>query len=147
MTGGLGYIGSHTVVELLKKDFKIIILDNLETSSMKCLEKLRIISNKPKSVIFYQYDLSNENAISEIFKTFSIKSVIHCASLNSENESLSKPLKFYQTNICGTVTLLRLMKKYEVKTFIYSSDANIYGRNSICKESDGLDPSNPCGHT
>ena len=85
---------------------------------MACLEKLRVISNKPKSVIFYQYDLSNENAISEIFKTFQIKSVIHCASLNSEKESLSNPLKFYQTNICGTVSLLRLMKKYEVKTFI-----------------------------
>lgn len=72
VTGGLSYIGSHTVLELLKKDVKVIIIDNLETSSITCLEKLRIISNKPKSIIFYQYDLSNENAISEIFTTFQI---------------------------------------------------------------------------
>jgi len=81
---------------------------------MKCLEKLRVVSNKPKSIIFYQYDLNNENAIAEIFKTFSITSVVHFASLNTGRESVSQPLKYYQNNICGTVTLLRLMKKYEV---------------------------------
>lgn len=89
VTGGLGYIGSHTVIELLREDEKVIIVDNLNNSNEKCLERLRIISNKPKSIIFYDYDVTNEKKMEELFKTFSIKSVIHFAALKAVGESVS----------------------------------------------------------
>ena len=132
VTGGLGYIGSHTVIELLREDEKVIIVDNLNNSNEKCLERLRIISNKPKSIIFYDHDVKDEKKMEELFKTFNIKSVIHFAAHKAVGESLSKPLLYYSNNLNGTVNILKLMNKYDVKIFVLSSSACVYGIKAYC---------------
>ena len=139
VTGGLGYIGSHTVVELVEQDENVLIVDNLDNSNIKCLDRLKEITGKPDKIVFIELDIKNQQAMEDqIFSKYTLKSVIHFAAYKAVGESVSKPLEYYNNNVCGTVTLLLLMKKYKVKCFIFSSSACVYGENALCTEKDKI---------
>jgi len=144
VTGGLGYIGSHTVVELVTvHNEHVLIVDNLDNSSIKCLDRLKKITQKPDQIVFHQFDLLDEKNMDEkVFSQYKIKSCIHFAALKAVGESVSKPLEYYNNNVAGTITLLRLMQKYKVKCFIFSSSACVYGENPACTENDPVYASN-----
>ena len=126
ITGGTGYIGSHTVVEVLNNtNEKIIILDNLSNSNKKVLERIKKITNK--NVTFYKGDIRDVNVLNDIFSKEDITSCIHFAGLKAVGESVEKPLEYYDNNIGGTITLLEIMKKYNCKNIIFSSSATVYG--------------------
>lgn len=150
VTGGLGYIGSHTVVELIEKeDENVIIVDNLDNSNIKCLDRIREITGVDENKLkFFQLDILDEKNMDEqIFMKHNIKSVIHFAGLKAVGESISKPLEYYHNNFSGSVILMRLMKAYGVKTLVFSSSACVYGDNAACKEGDKIQPTNPYGQT
>ena len=123
VTGGTGFIGSHTCVELLKQNYQVIIIDNLTNSSQKILSKIKIISNK--NILFFKRDLS-EN-LDDIFMRYSIHAVIHFAALKSVSDSINNPLLYYKNNIESTINLLRTMEKFNCYNFIFSSSATVYG--------------------
>ena len=148
VTGGLGYVGSHTAIELLNQDHEIIILDNLSNSSLDALEKIKKITNK--GVKFYEGCISNELLIKEILEINAVTDLYHFAGLKSVKESLEDPLKYYQNNLCGTANLLSSIKSRPLESFIFSSSATVYGcQNDVpIKESAlNLQPSNPYGKT
>ena len=125
VTGGTGYIGSHTVVELLQAGYEVEILDNLFNSKIEVLDRIEQITGiKPK---FYKADLLDEAALESIFSATAYDSVIHFAGLKAVGESVQKPLEYYKNNIDGTVNLLNVMRKHGVKKIIFSSSATVYG--------------------
>ncbi|MSS01341.1 UDP-glucose 4-epimerase GalE [Floccifex porci] len=125
VTGGAGYIGSHTCVELLENDYEVVILDNLYNSSEKAVNRIEKITNK--KVTFYKTDLLNKEEMNAIFEKEKIDAVIHFAGLKAVGESVRKPLEYYQNNITGTLNLIEVMKKQNVKNIIFSSSATVYG--------------------
>lgn len=125
VTGGTGYIGSHTVVELLNAGYEVVVCDNLSNSSKKSLERVEQITGK--SVKFYLADIRDRNAMNEIFDKEKIDSVIHFAGLKAVGESVSKPWEYYDNNITGTLTLVDVMRQHNVKNIIFSSSATVYG--------------------
>ena len=125
VTGGAGYIGSHTCVELLENDYEVVILDNLYNSSEKAVNRIEKITNK--KVTFYKTDLLNKEEMNAIFEKEKIDAVIHFAGLKAVGESVRKPLEYYQNNITGTLNLIDVMKKHNVKNIIFSSSATVYG--------------------
>ena len=125
VTGGAGYIGSHTCVELLENDYEVVILDNLYNSSEKAVNRIETITNK--KVTFYKTDLLNKEEMNAIFEKEKIDAVIHFAGLKAVGESVRKPLEYYQNNITGTLNLIDVMKKHNVKNIIFSSSATVYG--------------------
>lgn len=127
VTGGTGYIGSHTCVELLKENHNVIIVDNLYNSSKEVINSIEKISNK--TVKFYQYDLCNIDDIEKIFIENKIDAVIHFAGLKAVGESVQKPLLYFHNNLHGTINLCTIMAKYNVKNIIFSSTATVYGDN------------------
>ncbi len=129
VTGGTGYIGSHTVVELLNDGKDIIVLDNLTNSSKAVLEKIATITSG-KRVIFYQGDVLDSQLLKRIFVSHSIESVIHFAGLKSVGESVSDPLKYYINNVQGTLSLCDVMAEFKVKNLVFSSSATVYGEPS-----------------
>ena len=147
VTGGAGFIGSHTVVELLKKGEKIIIVDNFCNSSPEALENIRKITNKDFK--FYEVDLLDEENLEKVFKENNIESVIHFAGLKAVGESVAKPIEYYHNNITGTLILLKLMKKYNCKKIVFSSSATVYGNPASLpiKEDFPLSTTNPYGST
>ncbi len=148
ITGGTGYIGSHTVVELLQSDNEqeIIIVDNLSNSSTKVLERISQITGK--TVTFIQADICDEAALEQIFSQYSIDAVIHFAGLKAVGESNEIPLAYYQNNVTGTITLLQVMAKHNVKNIVFSSSATVYGNNiSPLDESMATSATNPYGQT
>lgn len=146
ITGGLGYIGSHTVVELISQGESVVIVDNLNNTDIKCLDRLREITVKPENIVYYDVDINNEKAMDEaVFAKHNLKSTIHFAAFKAVGESVQKPLDYYMNNVGGTITLLRLMQKYGVKTFVFSSSACVYGENPKCIEDDIIQPLNPYG--
>jgi len=122
VTGGLGFIGSHTVYELLEKQYKIIIIDNLVNSSTNVLKVLN-------NVIFCQIDIRNSLQLENLFVKYKITAVIHFAALKAVSESIMIPLQYYENNINGTINLLQIMKKYHCMKIIFSSSATVYGEN------------------
>ena len=125
VTGGLGYIGSHTCVELLNKNNELIIVDNLSNSEKDVINKIEEITKKrPK---LYISDLVNKQDLEQIFKENSIDAVIHFAGLKAVGESVAKPIEYYNNNLISTLNLLDLMKKYNVKKIVFSSSATVYG--------------------
>ena len=125
VTGGLGYIGSHTCVELIKSNYDVIIVDDLSNSKEKVLDRLEQITGKrPK---LYKYDLKDKSKIEEIFKENKIDAVIHFAGFKAVGESVQNPMKYYNNNLVSTINLLEVMKKYNVKNIVFSSSATIYG--------------------
>ena len=129
VTGGLGYIGSHTCVELLKEDNEIIIVDDLYNSKIEVLDKIEKISGKrPK---FYSYNLTEKDKVNEIFENDRIDAVIHFAGYKAVGESVREPIKYYSNNLISTMNLLEIMQKYNVKRFIFSSSATVYGEQNV----------------
>lgn len=147
VTGGLGYIGSHTTVELLNSGEEVIVIDNLVNSKEVVVERINKITGK--NVNFYNIDLLDEKKVDEVFKNNNIRSVIHFAALKAVEESCEKPLKYYTNNIMSTLILLNTMKKYNVKNLVFSSSATVYGKSEVmpAKEDFPLSATNPYGRT
>lgn len=125
VTGGAGYIGSHTVVELQTAGYDVVVLDNLSNSSEKSLQRVEKITGKP--VTFYKADILDRDALNAVFEKESIDSCIHFAGLKAVGESVQKPWEYYENNIAGTLTLVDVMRKHGVKNIIFSSSATVYG--------------------
>jgi len=150
VTGGLGFIGSHTVVTLGQANHLILILDNLSNSSIDTLRQIKHLVRYPEQIVFIQGDV-NAETLEEIFSSYSqIDAVLHFASLKSVPESIQQPLVYYQQNLNGLLSLLAIMEKYYCFKFIFSSSATVYGStNSPFKEtaSTGINLTNPYGQT
>ena len=125
VTGGMGYIGSHTCLALSKAGFTPIIYDNLSNSSIKVLDQLKAISNN--CFDFIEGDIADNKKLNSVFKNYDIQAVFHFASLKAVGESTEQPLRYYDNNVSGTVTLLEAMKNCAVKQIIFSSSATVYG--------------------
>lgn len=125
VTGGAGYIGSHTCIELINAGYDVVVLDNLSNSSEKSLERVAQITGK--QVPFYKVDILDREGMDEIFEKESIDSVIHFAGLKAVGESVAKPLEYYHNNITGTLLLCDVMRAHNVKNIIFSSSATVYG--------------------
>ncbi len=125
VTGGAGYIGSHTCVELLNEGYEVVVVDNLYNSSEKALERVEKITGK--KVTFYKADLLDKEALNEVFEKESIDSVIHFAGLKAVGESVAKPLEYYHNNMTGTFNLCDVMRNHGVKNIVFSSSATVYG--------------------
>jgi UDP-glucose 4-epimerase len=149
VTGGLGFIGSHTVVELLLNNYNIIIIDNLVNSSKDVLKKIEYITNH-KNLLFFNIDIRDALKLENLFVEYKIKLVIHFAALKSVSDSIKNPLQYYDCNVNGTINLLNVMKKYECYKIIFSSSATVYGNNvyPVNEESSiGNGITNPYGQT
>ena len=125
VTGGAGYIGSHTCVELLNAGYEVVVVDNLYNSSEKALERVEQITGK--KVVFYQTDLLDREGVKRIFDQEKIESVIHFAGLKAVGESVHKPLEYYHNNLTGTLILCDEMRNHGVKNIVFSSSATVYG--------------------
>jgi UDP-glucose 4-epimerase len=147
VTGGAGYIGSHTCVELLQAGHEVTVVDNLSNSKEEALKRVQEITGK--KLKFYKADLLDRNAIFEIFEKESIEAVIHFAGLKAVGESVSIPLRYYHNNITGTVILCEAMQKYNVKSIVFSSSATVYGDPHTVPivEDFPLSATNPYGRT
>lgn len=147
VTGGAGYIGSHTCLALLEADYEVVVVDNLSNSSMISMERVERLSGK--KLTFYKEDLLNEEGLSEIFEKEKPDAVIHFAGLKAVGESVAKPLWYYYNNITGTLNLLNVMKKHKVFKLVFSSSATVYGmpKSVPIKEDFPLSVTNPYGQT
>lgn len=147
VTGGCGYIGSHTCVELLESNYDVVVVDNLSNSKENVIEKIKKITGK--SVKFYKEDLCNKDAIDKIFDKEKIDAVIHFAGFKAVGESVKEPLMYYRNNLDSTITLLEVMKKHNCKKIVFSSSATVYGKPKKLPilEDFPLHTSNPYGST
>lgn len=147
VTGGLGYIGSHTCVELLEEGHNVIVIDNLVNSKELVKDRIKEISGK--EVKFYKMDLLDKEGVDKVFSENKIDAVIHFAALKAVGESTIIPLEYYNNNLVSTLVLLETMKKYNVKKFVFSSSATVYGDCDIvpCHEECPLSVTNPYGRT
>ncbi len=125
VTGGAGYIGSHTCVELLEAGYEVVVVDNLYNSNKKAIERIQQITHK--EVKFYEEDILDKEALRKIFQENSIDAVIHFAGLKAVGESVQKPIEYYTVNISGTLNLITVMKEFNCKNIIFSSSATVYG--------------------
>lgn len=125
ITGGAGYIGSHTAVELLNKNYNVIVYDNLSNSSRISIDRVEEITGK--KISFYKADILDKTKLKEVLVNEKIDVLIHCAALKSVGESVSKPLEYYHNNLTGTLTTLEAMKEVGCKNLIFSSSATVYG--------------------
>ncbi len=147
-TGGAGYIGSHTCVELLNEGYDVVVLDNLSNSSEVALERVEKITGK--KVKFYKADILDVDALETVFSSEKIDAVIHFAGLKAVGESVEKPLEYYQNNITGTLNLCNVMRAHGVKNIIFSSSATVYGDPAfipITEDCPKGSPTNPYGWT
>ncbi|MGL6104538.1 UDP-glucose 4-epimerase GalE [Romboutsia sp.] len=147
ITGGAGYIGSHTSIQLLEAGYDVVIVDNLCNSNRIVVDRIEELSGKkPK---FYEIDIIDKEKLEIVFKENKIDSIIHFAALKAVGESVSMPLEYYSNNLVNTLVLLEVMRKYNVKKFVFSSSATVYGDPSICPilEDFPLSVTNPYGRT
>lgn len=148
VTGGAGYIGSHTCVELLNAGYQVVVVDNLCNSSRESLKRVEEITGKP--VTFYEADLLDEPALEAVFRKEKIDAVIHFAGLKAVGESVTKPLEYYHNNITGTLILCGVMRRHQVKNIVFSSSATVYGDPAfipITEECPKGEITNPYGRT
>lgn len=147
VTGGAGYIGSHTVVELLKLGKDVVIVDNLSNSSILVLDRIETITGKRPT--FYQLDVANKVALREVFEKESIEATIHFAGYKAVGESVEKPVMYYENNIMSTLALVEVMAEFGVKKIVFSSSATVYGLNnpSPLVETMPTSATNPYGYT
>lgn len=147
ITGGTGYIGSHTVVELLNIGKDIVIVDNLSNSSTLVLDRIEKITGK--SVTFIEADICDGKAMDKVFQQHTIDAVIHFAGLKAVGESGEIPLSYYHNNVTGSIVLLETMAKHQVKNLVFSSSATVYGENNLSPldESMATSATNPYGQT
>ena len=124
VTGGAGYIGSHTLIELINNNFEVVVIDNLANSSRESLRRIEQITGH--EIPFIEADVRDQSALDDIFTTYDIDSVIHFAGLKAVGESVAKPLEYYDNNLVSTLALLEAMRKYSVKQLVFSSSATVY---------------------
>jgi UDP-glucose 4-epimerase len=125
VTGGAGYIGSHTVLELLNTGYDIVVVDNLSNSKEESLQRVQNLAGK--SLTFYQVDIRDKNALREVFASEAIDAVVHFAALKAVGESVTQPLLYYENNVTGTLILCELMQEFGVRNLVFSSSATVYG--------------------
>ena len=125
ITGGAGYIGSHTALELLNEGYEVVVYDNLSNSSEESIKRVEEITGK--KVKFYEGDILDEEFLETMFRLENVDAVLHCAALKAVGESVQKPLEYYHNNITGTLSLLNVMKRVGVKRIVFSSSATVYG--------------------
>ena len=147
VTGGAGYIGSHTCVALLEAGHTVIVADNLCNSKVEALDKVKEITNQ--EVTFYEIDVTDIGAVDIIFRNYNIDGVIHFAGLKAVGESVENPLEYYYNNIVSTMVLIKACQKYGVNRFVFSSSATVYGDNKVpfVETMDLLPTTNPYGET
>ena len=147
VTGGTGFIGSHTCVELLNAGHEVLIVDNLSNSKIEVVDKIESITGK--TVSFFQADILDRRTLQSIFKHSAVDAVIHFAGFKAVGESVEKPLEYYWNNITGTLTLLDAMRKEGCKKLVFSSSATVYGMNNPVPFKEGMPTSatNPYGYT
>ncbi len=147
ITGGAGYIGSHTCVELLNAGYDIVVVDNLSNSKLESLNRIREITGK--ALRFYPTDILNEEGLTKVFAEHHIEAVIHFAGLKAVGESVQIPLRYYHNNITGTLILCNVMRKFGVKKMVFSSSATVYGMSERVPISEDfpLMATNPYGRT
>ncbi|KAJ1735108.1 hypothetical protein H4S06_002164 [Coemansia sp. BCRC 34490] len=150
VTGGAGFIGSHTVLELLTQGYKVVVVDNLCNSCEEPLRRIEKLTGQKERIPFYQVDLADMEALSVVFKEHSISSVIHFAALKAVGESVSKPLEYYRNNVAGTLNLLDVMIQFGVKNIVFSSSATVYKADydgNALRETNELGCTSPYGRT
>ena len=125
ITGGAGYIGSHTCVEMLNSGYDVVVIDNLDNSNSESLKRVANITGK--KVTFYKNDVQDRKALTKIFKKHNIEAVIHFAGLKAVGESVKKPIMYYSNNLESTLTLIKVMTEFNVKKIVFSSSATVYG--------------------
>ncbi|MFX1684438.1 UDP-glucose 4-epimerase GalE [Paraburkholderia sp. A2RI-6] len=147
VTGGAGYIGSHTCVELLNDDYDVVAVDNLVNSRQESLARVTQITGKP--VAFYEADVRDAQALTRIFEVHKITGVIHFAALKAVGESVAKPIEYYRNNLDGLLVVLDVMRQHDVKQFVFSSSATVYGvpERSPIDETFPLSATNPYGQS
>ena len=147
ITGGAGFIGSHTCVEMLQAGYDAVVADNLSNSSVRAIERIEEITGK--SVAFYEIDICDKSALKKVFDENNIQAVIHFAGYKAVGESVKKPLMYYENNIVNTLVLLDVMKEYNVKKAVFSSSATVYGTENTMPlyENMPLSAINPYGRT
>ena len=147
ITGGAGYIGSHTCIEMQNAGYDVVVIDNLDNSSSESIRRVEAITGK--KVKFYKDDVRDKSALRRIFTENKIDAVIHFAGLKAVGESVAKPIEYYHNNITGTLILLDIMKKYNCKKIVFSSSATVYGDPETVpiKEDFPLSTTNPYGST
>lgn len=147
VTGGSGFIGSHTCVELLNRNYEVVVVDNLENSKYEAVNRIKKITEK--DFTFYQLDLRDYENLDKVFKNENFDSIIHFAGLKAVGESVEKPVAYYDNNLISTINLIKLMKKYQVKNFVFSSSATVYGEPKTVPitEDFPLSATNPYGRT
>lgn len=147
VTGGTGFIGSHTVVELIKENYEVVILDNLYNSKIEVLDNIETITGvKPK---FYKCDILDKEGLRKIFNENNIEAVIHYAGYKAVGESVAKPMLYYENNVTGSLNLYKVMSEFNVKTLVFSSSATVYGDPASLpiREDFPLSTTNPYGTT
>ena len=147
LTGGAGYIGSHTCVELLDNGYEVVIADNFDNSSEKVIDRIKQITGKDVPV--YNIDVADKTALRKLFEECDIDSVIHFAGFKAVGESVAKPLMYYRNNLDTTLTLLEVMAEFNVKKIVFSSSATVYGVPEVVPLKEGMPTSctNPYGWT
>ena len=147
ITGGVGYIGSHSCIELIAAGYEIVVVDNLCNSSLEALKRVEILTGV--SIPFHQVDVRNEKALRKVFEKHSIDGVIHFAGLKAVGDSVENPIEYYDNNVVGTFTLTKVMREYNCKTFVFSSSATVYGdpHTVPIKEDFPLTVTNPYGRS
>lgn len=147
VTGGTGYIGSHTAVELLNSGYEIVIIDNFSNSKSDVLDKIKLITNKDFK--FYEGDVCNKDLLRKIFNENKIDAVIHFAGYKAVGESVKKPIMYYRNNIDSTLSLIEVMNEFNCKKIVFSSSATVYGNPTTLpiKEDFPLSTTNPYGST
>lgn len=148
VTGGAGYIGSHTVLELQNAGYEVVVIDNLCNSSCKSLQRVEKLTGK--KVPFYQVDILDEEGLREVFRKEQIESCIHFAGLKAVGESVREPWRYYYNNISGTLSLIKVMNEFNVKNIVFSSSATVYGNPAfvpITEECPKGEITNPYGQT
>jgi len=147
VTGGVGYIGSHTCIELIKAGYEVVVIDNLCNSSLESLKRVERLANS--DIPFHKVDVRDKAALTQVFEKHSIDGVIHFAGLKSVGESVERPIEYYDTNVGGTFILTDVMCEFGCKTFIFSSSATVYGdpHTVPIKENFPLSVTNPYGRS
>lgn len=147
LTGGIGYIGSHTMVELLNDGYEVVCIDNFFNSKKEVIDNVKEITNKDFK--FYEGDVCDKKILRQIFEENKIDAVIHFAGYKAVGESVAKPLMYYRNNIDSTLSLLEVMSEYDCKNFVFSSSATVYGKPKALpiKEDAPLSTTNPYGTT
>ena len=150
VTGGLGFIGSHTVVQLIENNYNVIIVDNLSNTNINVFENVKKLCSNNTNLFFFEYDVNDLKNMNNLFSNYCIKNIIHFASFKSVSESINNPLMYYKNNITTTLNILELCDKYKVSNLIFSSSATVYGTEKsplfeTSKRGHGI--TNPYGQT